>query len=372
MHVQRGYWRQDKHCANTRIAAFRAYDRGVRIALALDHMAHPGASLNLVARAEDAGADEAWIPETWGFDAPTLMGAIAARTQRIAIGAMLPVYSRSPALIAQTIAGADALSSGRAVCGLGTSGPQVVEGWHGVPFDRPLGELREAIVACRMAWRREVLEVDGPRPIPLAPGRGTGMGTPLKMITRPERDRVPIVVAALAPGAVRLTAELADGWWPLFATPEAITGEWGDALEEGRARRDPALGPLGILASAVCWVGSGDGAEAARAAARREIAFYVGSMGSRDRNYYRDAVSSMGFAGECAAIADAALSGRRRDAEAAVTDPMIDALAIIGEPPDVADRIGALGAAGVSTLVLSAANPDPVEVIARLRAIVDA
>ncbi len=335
-------------------------------------MAHPRASLDLVARAEAAGADEAWIPETWGFDAPSLMGAIAARTERISIGAVLPVYSRSPALIAQTIAGADALSGGRAIGGLGTSGPQVVEGWHGVAFDRPLGELREAITACRMAWQREVLEVDGPRPIPLPPGEGTGMGRPLRMITRPERERVPIVVAALAPGGVRLAAELADGWWPLFATPEVIRGPWADALAGGAERRDAALGPMGIMASAVCWVGDGEGAEAARAAARREIAFYVGSMGSRERNFYRDAVSAMGFAAECAAIADAALGGRPRDAEAEVTQAMIESLALVGAPDQVAARIDALADAGVTTVVVSAATPEPLEVIARLRAIVDA
>lgn len=335
-------------------------------------MAHPRESLDLVVRAEAAGADEAWIPETWGFDAPSLMGAIAARTDRIGIGAVLPVYSRSPALIAQTVAGADALSGGRVIAGLGTSGPQVIEGWHGVPFARPLGELREAIVACRTAWRREVLEVDGPRPIPLPPGQGTGMGRPLRMITRPERDRVPIVVAALAPGGVRLAAELADGWWPLFATPDALRGPWADSLAAGAARRDASLGRLGIMASAVCWVGDGPGAEAARAAARREIAFYVGSMGSRDRNYYRDAVGAMGFATECDAIRDAALGGRARDAGACVTDAMIDALAIIGDPRHVADRLAALGDAGVTTIVLSAATPDVPEVIARLRALVAA
>ena len=335
-------------------------------------MAHPRASLDLVSQAEAAGADEAWIPETWGFDAPSLMGAIAARTERISIGAVLPVYSRSPALIAQTIAGADALSGGRAIAGLGTSGPQVVEGWHGVAFDRPLGELREVITACRMAWQRDVLEVDGPRPIPLPQGEGTGMGRPLRMITRPERERVPIVVAALAPGGVRLAAELADGWWPLFATPEALRGPWADALARGAERRDPALGPMGIMASAVCWVGDGEGAEAARAAARREIAFYVGSMGSRERNFYRDAVSAMGFPAECAAIADAALGGRPRDAEAEVTEPMIDSLALVGAPDQLAARINGLADAGVTTVVVSAATPEPLEVIARLRAIVDA
>lgn len=339
----------------------------MRIGLALDHMAPPVDSLALAREAEAAGCDQVWVPETWGFDAPSLMGALATATTRMAIGGVLPVYSRTPALIAQTAAGVDALSGGRAVLGLGTSGPQVVEGWHGVPFTRPLGELRQVITACRTAWRREVLQVDGPRPMPLPTGQGTGMGRPLKMITRPVRPNIPIVVAALAPGGVRLAAEMADGWWPLFASRQALTGPWAQPLADGRARRDPALAPLAITTSAVCWVGHGPAADAARAAARREIAFYVGSMGSRERNYYRDAVAAMGFARECAAIADAALDGRRRDAEALVGDSMVDALAVIGDRSQVADRLAQLADAGVGTLVVSAGTPDPVRAIAGLR-----
>lgn len=344
----------------------------MRIAVAFDHTADPRDSLALGVALEAAGADEVWIPETWGFDAPTLAGAIAARTSRIAVGAMLPVFSRSPALIAQTAAGLDALSGGRAVVGLGTSGPQVVEGWHGVAFARPLGILREVIDACRIVLAREVLEVGGPRPVPLPPGLGTGMGKPLRMIARPERPAVPLVLTALAPGAVRLAAAHADGWWPLFASPAALRGHWADVLAEGRAARDPLLGELAITTSCVAWVGEGEGAQAARAAARREIAFYVGSMGSRERNYYRDAVSAMGFASECEAIAHAALGGRRRDAEALVSDAMLDEFALIGDASRVTARIAGLAQAGVTTVALSAATPDPVRVVRDLRELLTA
>jgi F420-dependent oxidoreductase-like protein len=344
----------------------------MRIALVLDHMATPADSLELVRQAERHGCDEVWVPETWGFDAPSLMGAVAATTSHVAIGAVLPVYSRSPALIAQTAAGVDALSGGRAVLGLGTSGPQVVEGWHGVAFDRPLGELREVVSVCRTAWAREVLEADGPRPIPLPAGQGTGMGRPLRMITRPVRERIPIVLAAMAPGGVRLAAEVADGWWPLFASPEAIEGPWADALAQGRARRDPSLGPLDITASFVCAVGDGEATAAAMAAARRQIAFYVGSMGSRERNYYRDAVSAMGFAAEADAIQQAALAGRRRDAEALVTDAMLDALALIGPAASIRQRLAGLVGAQVTTVAVHAATPDPIRAIADLRDLVAA
>ncbi len=343
----------------------------MRLAFTLDHMADPRDAIALAERLERAGCDEVWVPETWGFDAPSLMGAIAARTERIGIGAVLPVYTRTPALIAQTAAGVDAISGGRAHLGLGASGPQVIEGWHGVPFERSLGELREVVEACRTAWRREVLVARGPRPIPLPPGRGTGLGRPLRMITQPLRESVPICLAAMAPGAVRLAAELADQWWPLFATASSLGGHWAQVLASGGARRDPSLGPLGITVSVVAGVGDGDDIGIARAAARREIAFYVGSMGSRERNFYADAVSSMGFAAEAEAIQDAALSGRRRDAEALVPDQMVDELALIGTPQHVRDRLADLRVAGVTMVALSPATPDPVGTTTLLRALVD-
>ena len=335
----------------------------MRIGVTLDHMANPADSLALAAEFEAAGGDEVWVPETWGFDAPSLMGAIAARTTRIGIGAGLPVYTRSPALLAQTAAGVDALSGGRALLGLGTSGHQVIEGWHGVEFRRPLGELREAVTACRTVWRREPLIVEGPRPIP----RPGGTGQALRMITRPERADIPITLAAMAPGGVALAAELADRWWPLFVTSDAIAGQWAAPLAEGTARRDAGRAPLQVMASAVVCVGEGAVADAARAAARREIAFYVGSMGSRERNYYASAVAGMGFATEVTAIQDAALGGARREAEVLVTDEMIDALTLIGPAQHVRDRVAQLAEYGVTTVVLSPATPDPVAAVAGVR-----
>lgn len=341
------------------------YHRRMRIAMTLNHMASPSESLALAMALDDAGADEVWVPETWGFDAPSLMGAIAVNTRRICIGAVLPVFTRSPALIAQTAAGVDALSGGRALLGLGTSGPQVVEGWHGIPFARPLAELREAVSACRTVWARELLKVDGPRPIPL-PGSDD---RPLRIITEPERASLPIALAAMSPGAVRLAAEVADRWWPLFATPAAIDGHWAAPLEEGRARRNASLAPLQVMVSAVVGVGGGDVQAAARAAARREMAFYVGSMGSRNRNYYAATVSAIGFPDEAAAIQDAALGGHREQAERMVSDAMVDAMAVIGTEDLVRQRLTALADAGVSVLVLSPATPDPIGAVEALRRI---
>ena len=174
-----------------------------------------------------------WVAEAYGFDSPTIMGYLAAKTSRVQIGsAILPIYSRTPALLAQTAAGLDAVSGGRAILGLGASGPQVVEGWHGIEYDRPLGRTREIIGICRQAWRRERLTSDGIYQLPLPPGRGTGLGKPLKMLTRPVRDRIPIYVAALGDKNVRMTAELADGWLPFLFVPEKAGRGVG-----GRARR---------------------------------------------------------------------------------------------------------------------------------------
>ncbi len=350
---------------DTHLVVIGPYHPRMRIAMTLNHMAAPAESLALAMDLDDAGADEVWVPETWGFDAPSLMGAIAINTRRICIGAVLPVFTRSPALTAQTAAGVDALSGGRALLGLGTSGPLVVEGWHGIPFARPLAELREVVSASRTVWAREPLTVDGPRPIPL-PGSDH---RPLRIITRPERSSIPIALAAMAPRAVRLAAEVADRWWPLFATPAAIAGHWAGPLAEGRARRHASLAPLHIMASAVVGVGGEDAQAAARAVARREMAFYVGSMGSRDRNYYADTVSAIGFPDEAAAIQDAALGGQREQAERMVSDAMVDAMAVVGTEDSVRPRLTALADAGVSVLVLSPATPDPIGAVQALRRI---
>ncbi len=189
----------------------------MRLSMPLDYAAEPVSQIDLAVRLEDVGLDAVWVAEAWGYDAPSLMGFLAARTRRLLIGAgVLPVHTRSPALIAQTAAGVDALSGGRCILGLGTSGPQVVEGFHGVPFDRPLARLQETIDICRAVWRRESLRHDGAvHRIPLPPGEGTGLGKPLKLLTRPARDRIPVYVAALGERSVQTAAAVAEGWYKL-------------------------------------------------------------------------------------------------------------------------------------------------------------
>ncbi|HEX6510698.1 MAG TPA: LLM class flavin-dependent oxidoreductase, partial [Chloroflexota bacterium] len=167
-----------------------------------------------IADYEQAGLDVVWVSEAYGFDAVSRLGYLAARTQRLQLGTgILPVYSRSPALLAQTAAGLDHVSGGRAILGLGASGPQVIEGWHGLPYDRPVQRLREVVDVCRRVWRREVLEYHGAcYTMPLPPGHGSGLGKPLKIIGQPVRPHIPIFLASLADKSVELAAEVAEGW----------------------------------------------------------------------------------------------------------------------------------------------------------------
>src|SRR5580700_11179080 len=204
-------------------------------------------SARQAAELEKVGLDTVWVAEAYGYDAPSFMGYLAAKTERVEIGAaILPIYTRTPTLIAMTAAGVDALSDGRCVLGLGASGPQVIEGFHGVPYDMPLTRTRAMIDICRKAWaREEPLTHDGKVvQIPLPAGQGTGLGKPLKIIGHPVRSRIPICIASLGEKNVEMTAELADGWLPVFFVPEKYKAVFGDSLAAGAAKRDASLEPL--------------------------------------------------------------------------------------------------------------------------------
>src|ERR1700729_3545967 len=215
-------------------------------------------SARQTAELEKVGLDTVWVAEAYGYDAPSLMGYLAAKTERVEIGAaILPIYTRTPTLIAMTAAGIDAISGGRCVLGLGASGPQVIEGFHGVPYDRPLTRTREIIDICRTVWAREApLTHDGAvYHIPLPEGQGTGLGKALKIINHPVRARIPIWVAALGEKNVAMTAEVADGWLPLFFVPEKAKEVFGPALAAGAAKRDSSMEPLQISAGGILAIG---------------------------------------------------------------------------------------------------------------------
>lgn len=323
-------------------------------------------SVAQVVALERAGLDIVWVAEAYGWDAPTLMGYLAARTTTVQIGSgILPIYSRTPALIAQTAAGLDEVSGGRAILGIGASGPQVVEGWHGVAYDHPVLRTREVIEVCRQVWRRERLVHDGLYRMPLPAGEGTGLGKALKLINHPVRPAIPIYVAALGPRNVSMVAEVADGWMPTLFVPERAGSVWGAALAEGRQRRPTGLAPLEVVAGGM--VAIGHGAEALRDLARPTLALYVGGMGAKGHNFYNDVVRRYGYGAEAEVVAEHYLAGRRDQAAAALPAELVEGTCLVGSAGYVQGRIAAYAEAGVTVLDIFPVGDDPVRILDQVR-----
>jgi len=279
---------------------------------------------------EKAGAEVIFVPELYGFDAVSRLGYLAARTSTAHLASgILQLYTRTPTMLAMTAAGLDAVSDGRFELGIGTSGPQVIEGFHGVPFDAPIGTTRETIEICRRVWRREPLEFSGDRfTVPLPPDQGTGLGKPLKMIDYPVRDRIPVTIAAIGPRNVELTAELAEGWQPPFFLPEKAGDVWGDSLRAGTARRDPALGPLDVHAGMSLAIG--DDVHHLHDRERPGRALNIGGMGAREANFYNNLATWYGYGAAAKVIQDLYLAGKKHEAEAAVPEELLVKTALIG------------------------------------------
>lgn len=316
-----------------------------------------------VAAYEAAGVAVVSVAEAYSFDAVSQLGYLAARTSRIALrSGILPIYSRTPALLGMTAAGLDYVSNGRFELGLGASGPQVVEGFHGVPYDAPLARTREVIEVCRAVWRREKLEHRGRHyEVPLPAGRGTGLGKPLKLIDHPVRDRIPVSIAAIGPRNVELAAEIAEGWEPIFFHPQRASEIWGPALAAGTARREAALGDLDVVAGVPCACTSDP--EPYLKQLRSQLALYIGGMGSAQRNFYFDLAVRYGYAGEAAAIQENYLAGRVADATRAVPLSLCEAVSLVGSPADLAGKVDAFRAAGVTTLMLQPMSADPADAV---------
>jgi F420-dependent oxidoreductase-like protein len=338
----------------------------MRISTSLDYAGDVRATAERAVQLEAAGVDLVWVAEAYGFDAVSLLGYIAARTERLGLATgILNTYSRTPAALAQTAAGLDALSGGRFELGLGASGPQVVEGFHGLKYDKPVTRIGEIIDICRMAWRREPVTYDGtifqlPRP--------DGLGKPIKLINHPVRAHIPIHVAALGAKSVELTAAKADGWLPFLFVPDLAPKVWGEALQAGLARRDPALPPLDVVAGGLLCIGR-DHAEAAaqRDRMRPMVALYVGGMGAKGKNFYNDLARSYGWEKEAEEIQDLYLSGRKDEAAAKVPAEMLELGTLCGDEAFVADRLAAHKAAGVTTLNVTPVGPDPAGQLRTLR-----
>ncbi len=330
----------------------------MQISMQVDYSSSFLQAVDQVIAYEKRGLDIAWVAEAYGFDSPTLMGYLAAKTDRIKIGAgIMPIYSRTPALIAQTAAGLDEVSSGRAILGLGASGPQVIEGWHGVTYDHPVGRTREIIRICRKVWARQPLVNDGIYQIPLPAGRGTGLGKPLKLITKPRRDRIPIFVASLGEKNVEMTFESADGWLPIFYVPEKAAEVWGKAIKAGLNRREPELGSPEIVGGGMLAIG--ENVEYLRDLGRAVLALYIGGMGARGKNFYNDLAVRYGYGDHAKKIQDLYLSGEKAKAMAEVPEALLEATSLIGPKSYVAERVAAYRESGITIMGVTPVGDDP-------------
>ncbi|HEY6474170.1 MAG TPA: LLM class F420-dependent oxidoreductase [Acidimicrobiales bacterium] len=342
----------------------------MKISMTLNYAGGHEASAKQAAELEKVGLDIVWVAEAYSFDAPTFMGYLAAKTERLEIGsAILPIYSRTPTLIAMTAAGLDALSDGRAVLGLGASGPQVFEGFHGVPYDRPLTRTREIIDVCRKVWAREApLTHDGAAyHIPLPEGQGTGLGKALKIINHPVRPRIPIWVAALGEKNVAMTAEVADGWLPIFFVPEKAKEVFGPSLDKGVAKRDPSLDTLQIAAGGIFAIGEESEVAPIRDLGRAAAALYIGGMGAKGKNFYNALARRYGYEKEAEEIQELYLSGKKSEAAALVPNDLLEATSLCGPESYLKDRIAALAEVGVTHLNVTPVGDDPVAMIEKLR-----
>jgi F420-dependent oxidoreductase-like protein len=334
----------------------------VRLGLYLGY-APPGTNpTQLVALAEEAerlGFDSAWTAEAWGTDAVTVLAWLGARTTSLKLGtAIMQIPARTPASTAMTAMTLDLMSGGRFLLGLGVSGPQVVEGWHGQPWGRPLGKTREYVEIVRTALRGEKLSHHGEHyDIPYTGPGATGLGKPLRLMGHPLRAGIPIYLAALGPKNVELAAEIADGWLPLFVSPE----RFGEVFRPHLARaRD------GFQIAAGVQIAVGDDLQACRDAVKLQLALYVGGMGARGDNFYNALVCRYGYEREAAEVQELYLGGRQRDAVAAVPDALVDEVALVGPRERIAERLDAWRECGVSTLLCQTRDVETMRLMAEL------
>ncbi|BDE11615.1 MULTISPECIES: LLM class F420-dependent oxidoreductase [Mycobacterium] len=346
----------------------------MRIGLAINYAGGFKEVAAEVADLERAGLDIVFVPEAYSFDAVSALGYLAASTERVGLASgILQLFTRTPTLTAMTAAGIDYVSGGRFTLGLGASGPQVIEGFHGVPYDAPIARTREVVEICRQVWRRDTVQYQGDHyTIPLPAERGTGLGKPLKLINHPVRERIPVLIAALGPKNVELAAEIAEGWQPIFFLPEKAQDVWGDALAAGQAKRDPALGQLEVFAGPALAIG--ENVESLREFVKPHLALYIGGMGAKGKNFYHTLATRYGYAAQADRIQELYLAGDKEAAAKAVPDELVRDVNLIGTREFVKDRVAAYRAAGVTTLnvmPMAATSGERVKLIETLRELVD-
>jgi F420-dependent oxidoreductase-like protein len=307
--------------------------------------------LRLVREAESLGYDSVWSAEAYGSDAATVLAWLAGQTEKIKLGsAIFQMPGRTPAMTAMTAATLDQISGGRVLLGIGSSGPQVAEGWHGQPFAKQLQRTREYVEILRMALARERLEYHGESyelPIPDGPGKA------LKLMISPVQERIPIYIAAIGPKNTQLTGEIADGWIPTFFSPEYMKDARA-LLEEGAARRNGGGGlPADFDIAPTVQIAIDDDVDRARDVMRPVLALYIGGMGSRQRNFYNQLVSRYGFEDAAKEVQDLYLSGKKDEAAAALPAELIDQTTLAGPAEKIKERLDVYREAGVGTLMIS-------------------
>ena len=311
--------------------------------------------LELVKEAEAAGYDSVWAAEAYGSDAATVLAWLAAQTSRIRIGsAIFQMPARSPAMTAMTAATLDQLSGGRMLLGIGTSGPQVAEGWHGQRFGKQLARTREYVEILRKALARERLVYEGDTyrlPLPDGPGKA------LKLTITPVQEQIPIYIASIGPRNTELTGEIADGWLPIFFSPEHV-GQARELLDEGAARAGRSLEDGNFDIAPGVNVCIDDDVDRARDQMRHFIALYVGGMGSRERNFYNQLVQRYGFEDAAREIQELYLDGKKDEAATAVPAELIDTITLVGPREKVRDRLAVYREAGVGSLLVVPVSGD--------------
>ena len=323
-------------------------------------------TVDRIVELEAAGLDAVSVREAYTFDAVSQLGYIAARTSTIEIASgIVQIYTRTPSLTAMTAAGLDYVSDGRFTLGIGASGPQVIEGFHGVRYDAPIGRTRELVDICRQVWRRERVQYQGRHyRIPLPEDEGTGLGKPLKLINHPVRSRIPILLAAIGPKNVALAAELVEKWEPIFFHPGRARDVWGGSLEAGRAKRSEDLPPLEVATAVGFAVGPGAGKLLERV--RPTLALYIGGMGARGQNFYTRLAERYGYETEAHDIQDLYLDGRKDEAAQKVPEELAHAVSLIGSEDEVAAQLREFADAGVTQLNLEPLDPDHASTRAQL------
>ncbi len=345
----------------------------MRIGLSINYSGGFKEAAAEVADLERAGLDVVFVPEAYSFDAVSALGYLAAKTERLQLASgILQIYTRTPSLTAMTAAGLDFVSDGRFLLGLGASGPQVIEGFHGVAYDAPIGRTRELVEICRKVWRREKLEYQGKYyQIPLPAERGTGLGKPLKLINRPVRERVPVLLAALGPKNVELAAEIAEGWQPIFFLPEKAGEIWGEALAAGKAKRDPVLGDMDVFAGPALAIG--ENVTPLLEFVKPHLALYIGGMGAKGKNFYHNLATRYGYGAEADRIQELYLAGKKEEAVKVVPDQLVREISLVGPAGYVKERIAAFREAGVTVLnvmPMAATPAERVKLIEELRSLV--